>query len=49
MGPKFILWVAVSVVSGAWYVMDPAAHPLGDARVSSASSTVGPPPWPVRP
>jgi len=49
MGPKLILWVAVSVVSGIWYTMDPAAHPLADPRVSSENSKVGPPPWPVRP
>ena len=49
MGPKSILWVTVSVVSGIWYAMDPAAHPIADPRVSSSHSTVGPAPWPLRP
>jgi len=26
MGPKYTLWIAVTVLSGTWYALDPAAH-----------------------
>ncbi|WP_157817707.1 hypothetical protein [Candidatus Thiodictyon syntrophicum] len=36
MGPKYLLWIAFSVVSSTWYALDPAAHPLGDTFAQKA-------------
>jgi hypothetical protein len=41
MRPKYILWIAVAVVSSSWYALDPAAHPMGDALAKAPSSGVG--------
>lgn len=35
MRPKSILWIAVCVLFSIWYVLDPAAHPIGDVFAKS--------------
>jgi hypothetical protein len=43
MSPKHLLWIAFGVAASAWYLLDPAAHPIGDVQAQPRIERGAPP------